>query len=117
MIVGFSLPGAASIRLPENLSCSGPISYGAPLRKAGVPASLRAGSGRRRAGFVGLPPFLEQRPLIDAVNFDWSIREAPKPTFSGTGIATLWCPSDVGSWCRLRELPRIGRRSPRSPRP
>jgi hypothetical protein len=64
-----------------------------------------AGAG---GGFVGHPPFLEQRPLIDAVNLDWSIREAPEPTFSGTGIATLWCPSDVGSWCRLRELPRIG---------
>jgi prepilin-type N-terminal cleavage/methylation domain-containing protein/prepilin-type processing-associated H-X9-DG protein len=46
--------------------------------------------------FVGLLPYLEQRPLFDAVNFAWSIYEAPNHTVSGIGIATLWCPSDVG---------------------
>jgi prepilin-type N-terminal cleavage/methylation domain-containing protein/prepilin-type processing-associated H-X9-DG protein len=46
--------------------------------------------------FVGLLADLEQRPLFDAVNFAWSIYEAPNHTVSGTCIATLWCPSDVG---------------------
>jgi prepilin-type N-terminal cleavage/methylation domain-containing protein/prepilin-type processing-associated H-X9-DG protein len=55
--------------------------------------------------FVSLLPYLEQRALYDAVNFDVNIYNAPNFTVSGVGISTLWCPSDttVGRSERLPE--------------
>ena len=47
--------------------------------------------------FLGLLPYLEQRPLYDAMNFHVNIFTAINATVSATGIATLWCPSDSGT--------------------
>ena len=47
--------------------------------------------------FLGLLPYLEQRPLYDAMNFQVNIFTAINATVSATGIGTLWCPSDSGT--------------------
>ena len=47
--------------------------------------------------FLRLLPYLEQRPLYDAMNFQVNIFTAINATVSATGIATLWCPSDSGT--------------------
>jgi prepilin-type processing-associated H-X9-DG protein len=44
--------------------------------------------------FIALLPYLEQRPLYDAMNFDVNIFTAINATISATGLNTLWCPSD-----------------------
>ena len=46
--------------------------------------------------FVLLCPYLDQRPLYDAMNFDLHVWTAINATVSATGISTLWCPSDSG---------------------
>jgi prepilin-type N-terminal cleavage/methylation domain-containing protein/prepilin-type processing-associated H-X9-DG protein len=46
--------------------------------------------------FVLLCPYLDQRPLYDAMNFDVHVWTAINATVSATGLSTLWCPSDPG---------------------
>ena len=46
--------------------------------------------------FPSLLPYLEQKPLYDAINFSVNIFTAINATVSATGIATFWCPSDSG---------------------
>jgi prepilin-type processing-associated H-X9-DG protein len=46
--------------------------------------------------FLLLIPYLEQRPLYDAMNFQVNIFTAINATISATGLSTLWCPSDPG---------------------
>jgi prepilin-type N-terminal cleavage/methylation domain-containing protein/prepilin-type processing-associated H-X9-DG protein len=46
--------------------------------------------------FLGLLPYLDQRPLYDAMNFDVNVWTAINATISATGLSTLWCPSDPG---------------------
>jgi prepilin-type processing-associated H-X9-DG protein len=46
--------------------------------------------------FVLLGPYLDQKPLYDAMNFDVNIFTAINATISGTGLSVLWCPSDPG---------------------
>jgi prepilin-type N-terminal cleavage/methylation domain-containing protein len=46
--------------------------------------------------FVLLLPYLDQRPLYDAMNFDLHVWTAINATISATGLSTLWCPSDPG---------------------
>ena len=66
---------------------------------------VSAGSGYYDSGgypygsggvFVLLGPYLDQRPLYDAMNFDVHIWTAINATISATGLSTLWCPSDPG---------------------
>jgi prepilin-type N-terminal cleavage/methylation domain-containing protein/prepilin-type processing-associated H-X9-DG protein len=47
--------------------------------------------------FLLLLPYLDQRPLYDAMNFQVNVYTAINATVSATGIATLWCPSDSGT--------------------
>jgi prepilin-type N-terminal cleavage/methylation domain-containing protein/prepilin-type processing-associated H-X9-DG protein len=44
--------------------------------------------------FVSLMPQLENKPLFDAVNYDFNLFNAANFTVSAVGIDTLWCPSD-----------------------
>jgi prepilin-type N-terminal cleavage/methylation domain-containing protein/prepilin-type processing-associated H-X9-DG protein len=44
--------------------------------------------------FVAMLPQLEQQPLFNSVNFDRNLYLAPNSTIFGTGVKTLWCPSD-----------------------
>jgi prepilin-type N-terminal cleavage/methylation domain-containing protein/prepilin-type processing-associated H-X9-DG protein len=44
--------------------------------------------------FVSLLPYLEEKPVFDAVNFNLNMYNAPNFTISGVGIGALWCPSD-----------------------
>jgi prepilin-type N-terminal cleavage/methylation domain-containing protein/prepilin-type processing-associated H-X9-DG protein len=45
--------------------------------------------------FVALLGQLEQKPLFDSMNFSRSIYASPNYTVFGTGLSTLWCPSDA----------------------
>jgi prepilin-type N-terminal cleavage/methylation domain-containing protein/prepilin-type processing-associated H-X9-DG protein len=46
--------------------------------------------------FLSLLPYLDQRPVYNAMNFDVNIFTAINATVSAMGINTLWCPSDPG---------------------
>ncbi len=78
----------------------------ATLPRGGFLQQISAGSGLfDSAGnhylsgglFLGLLPYLDQRPVYDAINFQVNIFTAINATVSATGIATLWCPSDYGT--------------------
>src|SRR5262245_26655382 len=43
---------------------------------------------------VSMLPQLEQTPLYNAMNFDWSIWSAPNTTIQGIPLALFMCPSD-----------------------
>jgi prepilin-type N-terminal cleavage/methylation domain-containing protein len=45
--------------------------------------------------FVSMLPFMEQQPLFNAVNFAANIYFSANLTVQGTGLSTLWCPSDT----------------------
>jgi prepilin-type N-terminal cleavage/methylation domain-containing protein/prepilin-type processing-associated H-X9-DG protein len=44
---------------------------------------------------VGLLSYMEQTPLYSAFNTNFSYRCDPNSTVSGTGLSSLWCPSDT----------------------
>jgi prepilin-type N-terminal cleavage/methylation domain-containing protein/prepilin-type processing-associated H-X9-DG protein len=44
--------------------------------------------------FVRSLPFIEQGPLFNAWNFSWICDDVQNTTVQGTGLSTLWCPSD-----------------------
>ncbi len=76
------------------------------LPRGGFLQQVSAGSGLYDSGggpylsggvFLGLLPYMEQRPLYDAMNFHVNIFTAINATVSATGVATLWCPSDYGT--------------------
>jgi prepilin-type processing-associated H-X9-DG protein len=46
------------------------------------------------SAFVVLAPYLDQSPLYNTYNFSVSWRSGANVTIAGTGISTLWCPSD-----------------------
>jgi prepilin-type N-terminal cleavage/methylation domain-containing protein/prepilin-type processing-associated H-X9-DG protein len=46
--------------------------------------------------FLLLIPYLDQRPVYDAMNFQVNVFTAINATISDTGLCTLWCPSDPG---------------------
>jgi prepilin-type N-terminal cleavage/methylation domain-containing protein/prepilin-type processing-associated H-X9-DG protein len=54
--------------------------------------------------FLTLLPYLDQRPLYDAMNLDVNVWTAINATISATGLSTLWCPSDPGM-SRPRTVP------------
>jgi prepilin-type processing-associated H-X9-DG protein len=76
------------------------------LPRGGFLQQISAGSGLYDSSggpylsgglFLGVLPYLEQRPLYDAMNFQVNIFTAINATISATGVATLWCPSDYGT--------------------
>ena len=77
----------------------------ATLPRGGFLQRVSAGSGLYDSAgnpylsgglFLGLLPFMEQRPLYDTMNFQVNIYTAINATVSAIGINTLWCPSDSG---------------------
>src|SRR5262249_27621439 len=46
--------------------------------------------------FAAILPLFEQQPLYNAINFDRNVFLNPNTTIFGTGLSTLWCPSDPG---------------------
>jgi prepilin-type N-terminal cleavage/methylation domain-containing protein/prepilin-type processing-associated H-X9-DG protein len=63
--------------------------------------------------WVALFPFYEQKPVFDAINFDWNIVSAANTTVVGVQFPVLMCPSDPivsrlaewdGSWFGDPEL-------------
>jgi prepilin-type N-terminal cleavage/methylation domain-containing protein/prepilin-type processing-associated H-X9-DG protein len=54
-----------------------------------------AGSvGNAQGVFVSILPFIEQAPLFNAWNSELPMFTDHNETISGTGVSTLWCPSD-----------------------
>jgi prepilin-type N-terminal cleavage/methylation domain-containing protein/prepilin-type processing-associated H-X9-DG protein len=46
--------------------------------------------------FIPLTSYLEQQALYNAMNFSANMFDLPNTTIVGTGVSTLWCPSDPG---------------------
>ena len=118
LLVGLLLPAvqaareaARRIQCTNNLKQIALATYAytdiwATLPRGGFLQQISAGSGlydstgsRYLSGgvFLGLLPYLEQRPLYDAMNFQVNAFTAINATVSATGISTLWCPSDYGT--------------------
>ena len=77
----------------------------ATLPRGGYLQAISAGSGLSDPDgdhylsggvFPSLLPYLEQKPLYDAMNFSVNIFTAINATISAAGVSTLWCPSDSG---------------------
>ena len=117
VLVGLLLPAVQSAReAARRMQCTnnlkqivlathGYIDVWSTLPRGGFLQRISAGSGLYDSTgspylsggvFLGLLPYLEQRPLYDAMNFQVNIFTAINATVSATGIATLWCPSDSG---------------------
>ncbi len=76
------------------------------LPRGGFLQQISAGSGLYDSAgnhylsggvFLGLLPYLDQRPVYDAMNFQVNIFTAINATVSATGVSTFWCPSDSGT--------------------
>jgi prepilin-type processing-associated H-X9-DG protein len=69
------------------------------LQQAFAGSSLYDSSGNPYISggiFLLLLPYLDQRPLYNAMNFQVNIFTAINATISATGLSTFWCPSDPG---------------------
>ena len=118
VLVGLLLPAVQSAReAARRIQCTNNLkqivlathSYAdiwSTLPRGGFLQQISAGSGLYDSAgnpylsggvFLGLLPYMEQRPLYDAMNFQLNIFTAINATVSATGIATLWCPSDYGT--------------------
>jgi prepilin-type N-terminal cleavage/methylation domain-containing protein/prepilin-type processing-associated H-X9-DG protein len=118
VLVGLLLPAVQSAREAARrmqctnnlkqivLATSSYIDVWSTLPRGGFLQQISAGSGLYDSGggpylsgglFLGLLPYMEQRPLYDAMNFHVNVFTAINATISATGIATLWCPSDYGT--------------------
>ena len=118
VLVGLLLPAVQAAReAARRIQCTnnlkqialathGYVDVWATLPRGGFLQRISAGSGLYDSAgnpylsggvFLGLLPYLEQRPLYDAMNFQVNIFTAINATVSATGIATLWCPSDSGT--------------------
>jgi prepilin-type N-terminal cleavage/methylation domain-containing protein/prepilin-type processing-associated H-X9-DG protein len=64
---------------------------------AGGPLYNPDGSPNGSGGvFLSLLPYLGQGPTYNTLNFDVNVFTLINSTVSATGVATLWCPSDLG---------------------
>ena len=118
LLVGLILPAVQAAReAARRLQCTNNLkqialathSYAdswSTLPRGGFLQQISAGSGLYDSAgnpylsggvFLTLLPYMEQRPLFDAMNFHVNIFTAINATISATGIATLWCPSDYGT--------------------
>jgi prepilin-type N-terminal cleavage/methylation domain-containing protein/prepilin-type processing-associated H-X9-DG protein len=118
VLVGLLLPAVQSAReAARRIQCNnnlkqialathGYVDVWATLPRGGCLQQISAGSGLYDSSgspylsggvFLGLLPYMDQRPLYDAMNFQLNIWTAVNATVSATGINTLWCPSDSGT--------------------
>jgi prepilin-type processing-associated H-X9-DG protein len=118
VLVGLLLPAVQSAReAARRMQCTnnlkqivlathGYMDVWSTLPRGGFLQQISAGSGLYDANgdhyisggvFLGLLPYMEQRPLYDAMNFQVNVFTAINATLPATGIATLWCPSDYGT--------------------
>lgn len=66
-------------------------SYTAAVAQAGNPSNQ---TYVNFSCFVRMLPFMEQTPIYNAVNFNWTEFDPPNITIAGVKISTLACPSD-----------------------
>jgi prepilin-type N-terminal cleavage/methylation domain-containing protein/prepilin-type processing-associated H-X9-DG protein len=118
VLVGLLLPAVQSAReAARRIQCTnnlkqivlathGYMDVWSTLPRGGFLQQISAGSGLYDPSggpyisggvFLGLIPYMEQRPLYDAMNFQVNVFTAINATVSATGIATFWCPSDDGT--------------------
>ena len=118
VLVGLLLPAVQSAReAARRIQCTNNLkqivlathSYAdiwSTVPRGGFLQQISAGSGLYDSAgnhylsggvFLGLLPYMEQRPLYNAMNFQLNIWTAINATVSATGINTLWCPSDSGT--------------------
>src|SRR5262249_21279360 len=45
--------------------------------------------------FVAVLPYIEQQPLFNSINFNYTIFNSPNFTVHSVGLSVLWCPSDA----------------------
>src|SRR5579864_1608725 len=117
VLVGLLLPAVQSAReAARRMKCTnnlkqivlathGYVDVWTTLPRGGFLQQAFAGSGLYDStgnpyvsggAFLLLLPYLEQKPLYDAMNFDVNVFTAINSTISATGLSTLWCPSDPG---------------------
>ena len=117
VLVGLLLPAVQSAReAARRMQCTnnlkqivlathGYVDVWTTLPRGGFLQQVFAGSGFYDSSgipyisggvFLLLLPYLDQRPLYDAMNFDVNVFTAINATISATGLSTLWCPSDPG---------------------
>ena len=117
VLVGLLLPAVQSAReAARRIQCTNNLkqivlathSYAdiwSTVPRGGFLQQISAGSGLYDSAgdhylsggvFLGLLPYMDQRPLYNAMNFQLNIWTAINATVSATGINTLWCPSDSG---------------------
>jgi prepilin-type N-terminal cleavage/methylation domain-containing protein/prepilin-type processing-associated H-X9-DG protein len=117
ILVGLLLPAVQAAReAARRMQCTNNLkqltlatlnyeSVWATLPRDGFLQRVSAGSGYYDSAgtpyvsggvFVLLLPYLDQKPLYDAMNFDVHVWTAINATVSATGLSVLWCPSDPG---------------------
>jgi len=64
------------------------------IYKDDYPIGLVGFGSESQSVFVSMLAQLDQQPLFNAVNFNRNIFASPNFTIYGTGLDTLWCPSD-----------------------
>jgi prepilin-type N-terminal cleavage/methylation domain-containing protein/prepilin-type processing-associated H-X9-DG protein len=117
ILVGLVLPAVQSAReAARRMQCAnnlkqialathGYVDVWTTLPRDGFLQQVSAGSGYYDSAgypyisggvFLLVMPYLDQRPLYNAMNFDVHIFTAVNATISATGVSTLWCPSDPG---------------------
>jgi prepilin-type N-terminal cleavage/methylation domain-containing protein/prepilin-type processing-associated H-X9-DG protein len=69
----------------------GSLPIGYPFQRDPVSGSTTAST---HSIFVAVLPFMEQRALYDAINFNFTIYNVPNYTVHPVGQSALWCPSD-----------------------
>jgi hypothetical protein len=117
ILVGLLLPAVQSAReAARRIQCTnnlkqtvlathGYVDSWTTLPRGGFVQQAFAGSGLSDSSgspyisggaFLLLLPYLDQKPLYNAMNFQVNVFTAINATISATGLSTFWCPSDPG---------------------
>jgi prepilin-type N-terminal cleavage/methylation domain-containing protein/prepilin-type processing-associated H-X9-DG protein len=66
-----------------------------PMAAFAQAAEVSLGASQGYSCIVGLLAYMEQAPLFNAYNCNYCYRTDFNATVSGTGLTTIWCPSDT----------------------
>jgi prepilin-type N-terminal cleavage/methylation domain-containing protein/prepilin-type processing-associated H-X9-DG protein len=79
------------------LAAAGYESINGCVPPGSLPRRSSVGMNEDFSVFARLLPMLEEQATFDATNFSLTSYDPPNATLAGTGIASLWCPSDYGA--------------------